>query len=121
MLTNSNFIDISQSPGMLDDNDGFMEQDQRHSNNLGFAHVTLLTFSESTISELKNPFLFGLPEAANTESSRETLSRSTITEEDISQILRVTDALLAAHESIRINDEGIGQLVVQLPVVEAEE
>ncbi|KAL0481861.1 hypothetical protein AKO1_011377 [Acrasis kona] len=107
--TQNKFIDINHSPGM-DDNDSFIEQGMRQQN-----------YGEAPMTEgLDNVILFGLPDPAKVENSRDLLSKSSITEEDYNQLARVGELLLSNLNTIRINDEGIGELVVQLPVVEAE-
>jgi hypothetical protein len=88
--------------------------------------IVFILFSESEAEEanallnagLNNQILFGLPTPSNNKISNTVVYKTSITDDDVHVIMRVADLLMNAKESMKINDENIPPLVVQLPSIE---
>jgi hypothetical protein len=52
-------------------------------------------------------------------NSRQTIANSSIIEDDIENISAIADMMVHVRESMKINDENIPPLVVQLPEIDS--
>ena len=68
---------------------------------------------------VNNRVLFGLPTASSAKlDPMNELKKTSATEDDLHMILRIADVMIVARDSMRINDENIPPLVVQLPEID---
>lgn len=69
-------------------------------------------------AQMTNVHLFGLPVPSTRQNSRQLLTHRSITDDNVQMMERMADWLHQAREGMKINDEDIPPLVVQLPEID---
>jgi ABC-type Zn2+ transport system substrate-binding protein/surface adhesin len=146
--TAHNFIDIAQSPSMMQQHgmnihDHFHHHHHHHHHHPQHHYDSFDNHQHSPLPPsqqyyqqqggkeegedidtilnryINNIHLFGLPIPNTRINSRQTIANSSITEEDIENISAIADMITHVRESMKINDENIPPLVVQLPEIDS--